>query len=183
MRTKIVDAAKIRNSTDTDFSGAGAHKDYAYIPVDEFWLDRYYKAEQPLFLALHDLEKKMRNKPFALIRAEAKKLFTKPDALPLPMTRIEKQGSLMICYVDGRAVRAGLDPYFLLGGHGLVYDYIPKKEVWIDTRQDPKEMKYTLIHELDERARMAKGMSYLDAHDFALATERMARRADGVAHF
>jgi hypothetical protein len=30
---------------------------------------------------------------------------------------------------------------------------------------------------------MAKGMAYDNAHDFALAMERMKRREDGVAEF
>jgi len=183
MIVKFVDAARIRNTIDTDFSGIGSHADYPYIPLGEMWIDKWMRSEKDLFVALWKLERSMRGKPFRLIREKAKKTFVVAKAAKLVVKKTVRKGPLKILYVDGASVRKGFDPYFLLGGHDLVYPYIPKHEVWVDDRQDPKETKYTLIHELDERERMAKGLSYDDAHDFALAAERMARRKDGVADF
>ncbi|MBI4138843.1 hypothetical protein HY479_01695 [Candidatus Uhrbacteria bacterium] len=183
MNVKIVDAAKIRNTIDTDFSGIGTHGDYPYIPLGELWIDRYLKDEQALFVKLWRLERSMRGKSFRLIREKAKKTFSAPAKTPVAIKKSIRKGPLMIRYVDGANVRKAFDPYFLLGGHDLVYSYIPKKEIWIDVRSNPKDWKYTLIHELDERDRMARGMDYDNAHDFAIATERMARRKDGVADF
>lgn len=182
MIVKIVDAAKIRNTIDTDFSGWGTHGDYPFIPLGEFWLDKFLKEEKPLFLALYKLERSMRGKSFRLIRETAKKKLATEKPKLVVLKKV-KRGDVTIVSVDGASVRRGYDPYFLLGGHALVYPYIPKKEVWIDSRQAETEKKYTLIHELDERARMEKGMAYANAHDFGLAIERMARRADGVADF
>lgn len=183
MTVRYVDAARIRNTVDTDFSGVGTHADYTYIPLGELWIDKRLKDEKPLFVALWKLERSMRGKPFRLIREKAKKTLTVPKTTKVKVTKTARKGNIKIVYVDGATVRAGLDPYFLLGGHDLVYPYVPKNEVWIDDRQDPKETRYTLIHELDERERMSKGMAYDDAHDFALAAERMHRRKDGVADF
>lgn len=182
MKLKIVDAAKIRNTVDTDFSGWGTHADYSYIPLGEFWLDKFLKEERALFQALYKLERSMRGKSFRLIRETAKKKLTSEKPKVVVIKKV-KRGDLSIVYVDGASVRRGYDPYFLLGGHALVYPYIPKNEVWIDSRQAEAEKKYTLIHELDERSRMEKGLDYANAHDFALAVERMARRKDGVADF
>lgn len=183
MTVKVVDATKIRNTIDTDFSGVGTHADYPYIPLGEVWIDKFLKNEQALFLALVKLERSMRGKPFRLIRAKAKKTLTAdPKAKPKIM-KTAKKGNYVIRYVDGALVRKSIDPYFLLGGHDLVYPYIPKREIWIDACSDPKDWKYTLVHEIEERERMLKGMSYDDAHDFALAVERAARRKDGVADF
>lgn len=183
MTIKFVDAARIRNTIDTDFSGVGTHADYPYIPLGELWIDKRLKDEKPLFVALWKLEQSMRGKPFRLIREKAKRTLTVPKKAKVAVKRAVRKGANKIMYVDGATVRAGLDPYFLLGGHDLVYPYIPKHEIWIDVKSDPKDWKYTLIHELDERERMAKGLSYDDAHDFALATERMHRRKDGAADF
>jgi hypothetical protein len=183
MTIKIVDTAKIRNTIDTDFDGVGTHADFPYIPLGEMWVDKWLKDEKGLFVALWKLERSMRGKPFRLIRERAKKTFVVPKTAMLVVKKTVRKGPTKILYVDGASVRKGFDPYFLLGGHDLVYPYIPKHEVWIDVKSDPKEWKYSLIHELDERERMSKGLSYDDAHDFALAAERMARRKDGVADF
>ena len=183
MKLKIVDGYKIRNTIDTDFSGVGSHADYPYIPLDELWVDKFLKQEKSLFLALFKFERSMRGKPFRLIREKAKKTFASKKKTKILVKKTIRKNSLTIRYVDGSSVRSNLDPYFLLGGHDLVYSYIPKKEIWIDIHADPKDEKYTLIHELDERERMSKGMSYGNAHDFALAVERMARRKDSVADF
>ncbi|MFZ2804042.1 MAG: hypothetical protein WA001_02355 [Patescibacteria group bacterium] len=183
MTVKIVNAAKIRNTIDTDFSGVGTHADFPYIPLGELWIDRFLKNEKPLFLALVKLERAMRGKPFRLIRAQAKKTLTTKAGIKIVSTKTLKKGMLRICHVDGAIIRKNLDPYFLLGGHDLVYPYIPKREIWIDTRSDPQEWKYTMVHELEERERMSKGMLYDDAHDLAVAIERAARRKDGVADF
>lgn len=183
MTVKIVDAAKIRNSIDTDFCGWGSHADYPYIPLGELWIDKHLRGEKELFTSLVRLERSMRGKPFRTIRAAAKKTFVHPKKAKLAIVKKEKKGALTILSVDGSTVRSGMDPYFVVGGHDLACPYIPKHELWIDTRSDRKELKYLLIRLMDERERMSKGMSVENAHDFAIATERMARRKDGVADF
>ncbi|MBU1349017.1 hypothetical protein KJ781_03035 [Patescibacteria group bacterium] len=183
MKIRFVDATRIRNTIDTDFTGVGTHADYPYIPLGELWISKSLKDEKAVFVALWKLERSMRGKPFRLIREKAKKTLTTPKKTKVAVKKTMRKGTYKIVFVDGATVRAGLDPYFLLGGHGLVYPYIPKNEIWIDTKQDPSETKYTILHEMDEHQRMSKGMSYDDAHDFALAVERMHRRKDGVADF
>jgi len=183
MKIKFVDAAKIRNTIETDFSEWGTHEEYVFIPRGELWVDRFLKSESDLFLALYKLEKKMKEAPYEAFRLEASKLFTKkmPDG-PRTVKVCECDG-LRIRYVDGRDVRRGLDPNFLLGGHGLVYSYIPKREIWVDAHSNPKEWQYTIAHEMTERGLMAQGRTYADAHDFAIAAERSLRRKNKDAHF
>lgn len=183
MLIKFVDAVKIRNSIDTDFLGAGSHGDYPYIPLGEFWLDKRLKDEKPFFASLWKLERSMRGKSFRMIREKAKKNFTKPKGAKVKSIKIEKRGAYKIRTVDGASVRQNFDPYFLLGGHDEVYSYIPKNEIWIEAAIDLKEVKYILTHVVEERERMAAGMSHENAHDFALALQRMLRRKDGVAEF
>lgn len=183
MHLKIVDGWKIRNTVDTDFSGWGTHADYPYIPLGEIWLDKFLKPERKLILDLIKLERSMRGKSFRLIRAKAKKTLTLPKKSKPKILKTEKHGKYKVVYVDGSQVRSQDDPYYILGGHDLVYPYIPKNEIWIDTCSDDREWKYTLVHEMHERELMGKGMAYDNAHDFALAMERMQRREDGVAEF
>ena len=147
------------------------------------WLDRKLRDETDHYLALVKLEKQMKGKPFSDIRKAAAKTLTEPLRGRGFVRIVEHVAGYSVMFVDGAIVRKCFDPYFELGGHHLVYDYIPKDEVWIDAKTDQADWDYTVIHEIEEHKRMKKGMSYADAHDFALATERMARRKDGVADF
>lgn len=98
------------------------------------------------------------------------------------MKLLKKQGKLKIYLVNGHKIRANFDPNFYAGGHGLVYKYMPKNEVWIDNTATPKERKYILVHELYELNLMKKGKSYNNAHDYANAAEKEARRRDGAVY-
>jgi len=73
------------------------------------------------------------------------------------------------------------------GGHDVVYNFIPKNEVWISDNLPPLELLLTQIHELRERRRMIElmrgGMKQADAydkaHDESLAVEDKYRKANG----
>jgi hypothetical protein len=67
---------------------------------------------------------------------------------------------LKIWIVDGEAVRTFLFIDFTEGGHGIVYSFIPKDEVWIDDDLSVQERKYVLLHELHERKLMIGGWCY-----------------------
>lgn len=176
-----VNGWNIRNTIETDFNGWGRHDSYAFIPQGELWIETYMKPELQFILKVCRLEHKRAGKKFSVIRKQAKKLLD-PSVLVLATQR-ERKGKLWVVWVDGATVRRKYDPYFVSGGHDLVYTYIPRNEIWIDVLAGKKEGKYTLIHELYERQLMLRGMKYDDAHDFALAEERRQRRKDGVAHF
>ncbi|MEK6935175.1 MAG: hypothetical protein AABW67_00135 [Nanoarchaeota archaeon] len=62
-----------------------------------------------------------------------------------------------------------------------------RKEIWIDIRQDKREIKYTLLHEYIEAKLLLKWdkyyiQSYNNAHDYSLAAEKSARRKDGAVY-
>jgi hypothetical protein len=73
------------------------------------------------------------------------------------------------------------------GGHDVVYNFIPKNEVWISDNLPPLENLLTQIHELRERRRMIElmrgGMKQADAydkaHDESLSVEDKYRKANG----
>lgn len=115
-----------------------------------------------------------------------KKFIEKIDKIPDFIIKKKKYQGFMINFVDGRIIRKYIDPKFILGCHWALArkssGRINKKEIWIDIRQDKREYKYTLIHEYEEAKLMMRGMKYNDAHDFALAHEKMARRKDGARY-
>lgn len=88
----------------------------------------------------------------------------------------EKDG-FKIYLVDGEAVRKD-HITFTMGGHGYVYDYIPKNEIWIDEnlKDKPADMEATIRHELFEIKKMRdEGLSYEEAHELANAMEKEVR--------
>ena len=80
--------------------------------------------------------------------------------------------SVDVWIIDGRLVRSGLFIDFVHGGHGYVYDFIPKEEVWLDDDLVQEELPFVLIHELHERNLMkGKSWGYAKAHESASKLE------------
>lgn len=155
-----------------------------YIPEGEIWIDEAVKDETDSLVAVLDFEDRYlrADTDFRAFREILKKEFADPASFDLKeATRrtYEKKGSF-IREVDGGMVREKIDPYFVLGGHHLVYEYIPEGEIWLDAKMSKEVLKYTLVHECVERVLMERGVIYDTAHDYATATEKEARRRDGI---
>lgn len=98
--------------------------------------------------------------------------FTKTSSLNI--------GNLKIKFVDGTKVRNELFTDFTQAGHGFVYKFIPKDEIWIEKDLPPGDLKPTLMHEIRERRLMReKGMTYDEAHE--KVTELEAEERGGQA--
>ena len=190
MKIKYVDGLKIRNSLDVDFGVIGSNRLYSYIPKVEIWFDKHYFSEKEHFLKIHLEELKLMNK-MSYEKARAiieKKFIEKIDSDKIPnfiIKQVNHQG-FRIQYVDGKIIRKYIDPKFIFGMHGVLergyFEIVGKGNIWIDIRQDKREIKYTILHEITEANLMKKGMSYNDAHDFSLVTEKIERRKDGAVY-
>jgi len=181
-KIKIVDGFKIRNTVDIDFGCVEDNLTCPYIPKNEIWFDRSFLKEKKsmtaTFLKKRALMKKYGyEKAKKILRKEMKKI--SPDKVKLKF--LGKKEGLHVYLVRGRLVREHMDFNFVFGGHDLVYNYVPKNEVWLDDAMLTKERKYVLIHELYERNLMKKGKNYDNSHDYASAREKEERRKDGVA--
>jgi hypothetical protein len=109
---------------------------------------------------------------------------------PLEMHKVEwipyskwNDSPVKVYKVDGKYVRENIDPDFTQGGHWLVYNYVPKNEVWIERMRNPEEDKLSLGHELDEINDMDKNdETYEDAHQAAIEREfgRVRRNPQSV---
>lgn len=147
------------------------------VPEGELWIDRRYRREKDFLLQVHAIE--ATHYPawsYARIRRLLKRRLCQRGTPPNFVVRRERHQGIDIIYVRGDVVRRWIDPAFIFGGHHLVYRYIPKNEVWIDARQDPREAPFTLLHELHERRSMLLGASYNEAHAKATEVEYAARR-------
>lgn len=187
----LVDGSLIRDTLDTDFNIAHRSgmelRSFApkfYIPNNEVWVDWPYADEVDYLLVADRVTDKINAESRAALLEELKRIGFLPEGPPPPfIRRREARGPLTICTVDGSVVRRHIDPDFVLGGHDLVYNYIPKNEVWIDGKMILREQPIILAHELEERKRMGEdGLIYEVAHEFATALERVLRRKNGGSY-
>ncbi|MFA6495021.1 MAG: hypothetical protein WC246_01920 [Candidatus Paceibacterota bacterium] len=189
MRIHYVNGFKIRQFLDPDFNvletsqaGALSFGSKWYIPNGEWWCDERFADEAPFLLAVERALWADATPSFALLRKKIIRRFTVPGPIPWFITKRSRHQQKQIISVDGSIVRRHIDPQFVMGGHDLVYPYIPKNEIWIDAKLDPREIPHVLAHESLERDLMSKGKSYDVAHDWATAAEKESRRAAGGAY-
>ena len=85
------------------------------------------------------------------------------------------EGDFIVRSVNGQKVRRDINIDFVSGGHYLVYDYIPEKELWIDSELPPQEEDFITIHEVHECYLMQSGLGYDEAHEQASKIEHYYR--------
>ena len=90
-----------------------------------------------------------------------------------------------IYIVDGDYVRSniankkenGID--FVEGGHDLVYDLIPKGEIWVEHMINDHDEKMNMLHEIYEHTLMKHmKMPYEEAHNDTQTVERAIREKE-----
>lgn len=87
----------------------------------------------------------------------------------------DRRGIINVYVVSGEVVRDKYKTDFSQGGHGYVYDWIPKDEIWLE-EEESDEFPAILGHEYFEMMMMRElGMSYEDAHEEASKIEKMLR--------
>lgn len=186
MKIAYVDGYKIRQTLDTDFNVIHTHAEdptqYSpkfYIPDDEIWIDLKFKKETAHLLKVELDWFGKKTGSYHEMRKQALKKVQTNDKPPKFVIKSQKKDGMTIRYVNGSIVRKYIDPEFICGGHDLVYEYVPKNEIWIDSFHDKRDYPHILLHEMTERNLMSAGMSYDSAHEFATAAERLSRRAAG----
>lgn len=192
----IVDGKKIRSELDIEFVNFGHHFIFPYIPRSEFWLDKEAAPNERCFyvnrmLTECDLISKGISYPEARKftdkkeKAERKKrsvktlekILNKKDLQEKSHCQLLKklENGINIWLVHGKIVRDVFDIDFTEGGHDLVYNYVPKNEVWIDNDLLASERPFVILHELFERSLMSE-LSYDKAHEKASRLEWKARQ-------
>lgn len=164
-----------------------------FVPPGQLWIDERYRSELKRMLEVFKIERmhrwttkgdNNRYPPYKLLREYLKEKLCKSGPVPEFVEREEwdQEYQLNIVYVRGEIVRDYFDPHFVFGGHDLIYpSYISTpRTVWIDIRQDPREVKYTLAHETFEWKLMARGWRYGPAHSRAIKAELKLRAIEYV---
>jgi hypothetical protein len=77
-----------------------------------------------------------------------------------------------VYFVNGEYVRDFYMTEYVEGGHGYVYDWVPKNEIWIEDSLDEAEIPAILLHEFLERTLMKyRKFPYVKAHVIASKVE------------
>jgi hypothetical protein len=81
------------------------------------------------------------------------------EAVKKKFLKSYSKNGVEVWIVNGELVRFFFFIDFTEGGHGFVYPFVPKNEVWLDDDLNPRERKFVLLHELHERNLMSKWMN------------------------
>jgi hypothetical protein len=193
----------IRNTIDIEFTNFGQHYRFPFIPEREVWIDKEHAPDELEFFIVHLVTEQRlmaggASYEDALDAADGREreLRTRAGGAVASSGRGQQQAmhnlraslwdeldaGVKVWVVDGRLVRSVFDIDFTEGGHDLVYDYVPPREIWIDNDLDERERPFVLFHELHERNLMAKGWGYEPAHAEASGREFHLRRHPDELH-
>ncbi len=86
--------------------------------------------------------------------------------------------------VRGDLVRCYYKTDYAEGGHGSVYPWVPRREIWIDAALRTGELPYIVTHEYTElRLMRDEGFEYNEAHELCSRVEFDLRKADSRKEF
>ena len=192
----IVDGKYIRDKINEEFTNYGTNSRFSFIPKKEIWIDREYDKDNETGYYLKNIfadekllakgmgydhaldisdkaEKRERRKKEKILKTCNKKEIFKKLHCKL-LKKYSKK--LKVWVVDGRLVRDCFFIEFTEGGHGYIYKFIPKDEVWVERDLRESEWGFVILHELHERNLMRKGMGYTRAHCSASMIEHHCRK-------
>jgi hypothetical protein len=106
-----------------------------------------------------------------------------PEAIYLEryITLPDPKGPVKVWVVDGNLVRSYYKTDYTEGGHGYVYPWVPRPEIWIEDGVDRRELPFIVSHEYLERRLMRdEGIDYDTAHEICSKVEFDLRKAAGA---
>lgn len=200
----LVDDEKIRNMSPAaeEFAGFATEYDMSFVPKNQIWIAGNVSDKDKFFYinnALAQLRKRESGSGYSeayeyALRLERKlrevvdKLEFQPHAdgseVPKDVYK-EKYGEMNdggemipVWIIDGEKVRDLYRTDYVEGGHGYVYEWCPKDEIWIEDSLNEHEIPFVLLHEFIERTLMKhQGLKYGPAHSIAAKVEFIYRQS------
>lgn len=187
MKIVYVDSKKFRKTSlsHEEFCIVAIHEDFPdAISKDEIWVDKNIKNDELTHILdgvttrINDLRKgKSSSSSYENgLKTDYKKRkhnlkIKKEHYISLQ----DPKGKINVFFVSGNAIRSNNKIDFSQGGHGFVYKWIPKGEIWIEA-EEREEVAPILAHEYVEMAMMRDlGMAYDEAHKVASKVEKYLR--------
>lgn len=98
------------------------------------------------------------------------------------ITLIDREYPIDVWRVDGNLVRSWYKTDYTEGGHGQVYPWVPRHEIWVERDMDERELPFILSHEyLELRLMRDRRLSYDPAHAICSKMEFALRKGKGLA--
>jgi hypothetical protein len=194
-----VDSFGVRDiaENDEEFTNFAIHGDFPdLIPEREIWIEeRLLDAEGVFYIAnaLMQLKARERGEPedsaytsgLNLERILSRRLVGVTYRAGRPHKRVperiyvkreltlpDRKGPVDVWAIDGNLVRSFYKTDYTEGGHGYVYPWVPKGQIWIEKDLDEPEIPFIVSHEyLELRLMRDEGMEYDPAHEICSEVE------------
>jgi hypothetical protein len=202
-----VNALAVRNSAqpDEEFGNFATQDEFPdLIPKGEIWISEKLAAKEGVFFIANaltqlkrqavgeapdkvyaealEVEQVLREKLNSVKFRDGKPHRQVPKEIYLKhyLTLPDPQGPVEVWQVDGNLVRSYYKIDYTEGGHGYVYPWVPRPEIWIEDGVDHREFPYILSHEYLERRLMRdEGLDYDTAHEICSRVEFDLRKDQG----
>src|SRR5262249_29380878 len=94
----------------------------------------------------------------------------------------DPEGPVDVWLVDGNLVRSYYKTDYTEGGHGYVYPWVPRPQIWVEDGVDHREVPFIVCHEYLERRLMRdEGLDYDTAHAICSKAGWARRETGGPA--
>jgi hypothetical protein len=94
------------------------------------------------------------------------------------ITLPDEEFPIEVWLVEGWLVRCYYKTDYAEGGHGYVYPWVPKKEIWVEATLDEEELPFIVAHEyLEHRLMRDEKLEYDEAHEICSSVEFDLRKA------
>jgi len=203
-----VNALAVRNAAqpDEEFGNFATRDEFAdLIPEGEIWISEKLAPKEGVFFIANaltqlkqqadgrkpedaydagiEVERQLREKLNGVEFRDGKPHRHVPEDIYLSQytTLPDPQGPVEVWLVDGNLVRSYYKTDYTEGGHGYVYPWVPRNEIWIEDGVDHREIPFILSHEYLERRMMRdEDIDYDTAHEYASELEFDLRKARGA---
>jgi hypothetical protein len=206
-----VDSSTVRclARPDEEFTNFATRDEFPYlIPRGEIWLGEKNLDKEGVFFIVNALVRlKEKEKGVSEVRAytvalkQERALRKELTGLPfrdgkphrrVPRVVYEKlylslsdpKFAVEVWLVDGNVVRSLYNTDYTEGGHGFVYPWVPKSQIWVEKDLDRWELPFIVSHEYIELRLMRDlGLGHDRAHAICSKVEFNLRQGKGAQRF
>jgi hypothetical protein len=201
-----VNGLAVRNAAqpDEEFGNFATRDEFPdLVPAGEIWISEKLAAKEGIFIANAltqkkrqaegatdkayddglEVERLLREKINGVTFRDGKPHKQVPAAIYLEeyTTLPDPQGPVRVWLIDGNLARSYYKTDYTEGGHGYVYPWVPRPEIWIEDGVDRREVPFIVSHEYLERRLMRdEGIDYDTAHAICSKVEFDLRKARGA---
>ncbi len=202
-----VNGLAVRNAAqpDEEFGNFATRDEFAdLIPGGEIWISEKLAPREGVFFIANaltqrkrlaegatdkayddglEVERHLREKLNGITFRDGKPHKQVPDAVYLEPYVVlpDPQGPVKVWVADGNLIRSYYKTDYTEGGHGYVYPWVPRPEIWVEDGVDRRELPFIVSHEYLERRLMRdEELDYDTAHAVCSRVEFDLRKARGA---